>query len=113
MKEKVSRWLNENLPVVCAIATILFLDRATKVWALLTLTRTPLEIFPFFHLRYVENTGMAFGLMQNGNRLLALIMMVIIAYIVYSWKELVSYGKMVKWASVLFWRAQSAIFMIE
>ena len=81
-------WFKRNAPCVWAAAGILLLDRATKVWALLQLTQQPVELFPFFHLRYVENTGMAFGMFQNGNRFLAVIMVLIIGYIVYSWKEL-------------------------
>lgn len=93
-------WVKKNAPLVWAAAGILFLDRATKVWALVKLTQRPVELFPFLHLRYVENTGMAFGMFQNGNCLLAVIMVLIIGYIVYSWKELASYGKLSQWAAL-------------
>lgn len=93
-------WTKRNAPFVWAAAGILLFDRATKVWALMRLAQEPVELLPFFHLRYVENTGMAFGMFQNGNGLLALVMVLIIGYIVYSWKELVSYGKLSQWASV-------------
>lgn len=96
----LKEWMKENVALVSVAAGILFLDRATKVWALLQLTQRPMELFPFFHLRYVENTGMAFGMFQNGNCLLAVVMVLIIGYIVYSWKELCSYGKLSKWASM-------------
>ena len=93
-------WLKAHQSFVWAAAGILLLDRLTKVVALLQLTKGPVELFPFFHLRYVENTGMAFGMFQNGNRFLAVIMVLIIGYIVYSWKELSSYGKLSQWAGV-------------
>jgi len=96
----LSTWLKKNAPFVWAAAGILFLDRATKVWALLQLTQRPIELFTFFHLRYVENTGMAFGMFQNGNGFLAVVMVLIIGYIIYSWKELSGYGKLSQWASV-------------
>ncbi len=100
MTEKIKQWFKNNAYAIYAVAGILFLDRATKVGALLCLQDRPLELFPFFHLRYVENTGMAFGMLQNGNTLLIGVMLVIIGYIVYSWKELVAYGALVKWGSV-------------
>ena len=100
MTQKIKLWFKNNAPFIYAVAGILFLDRATKVAALLFLRESPLELLPFFHLRYVENTGMAFGMMQNANTLLIGVMLVIIGYIVYSWKELVSYGSCVKWGSV-------------
>ena len=60
----------------------------------------PLELFSFFHLRYVENTGAAFGMMQGGNWLLIFVMIAIMVYIFKSWKELCSYGNLVKWGCV-------------
>lgn len=100
MKTQLKAWLHVHAPFIYALAGILFLDRATKVWALLRLVQRPVELCPFLHLRYVENTGMAFGLFQNGNRFLIVVMGAIIAYILYSWKELSSYGKVVQWGSV-------------
>lgn len=98
--QALQAWFKRNAPFVWAAAGILLLDRATKVMALLQLTQRPVELFPFFHLRYVENTGMAFGMFQNANGFLAVVMIAIIGYIVYSWKELSSYGKISQWASV-------------
>jgi len=82
------------------LAGILLLDRLTKVWALAVLSRKSIPLFPFFHLHYVENTGAAFGMFQNGNRLLILVMLAVIAYILYSWREICSYGKVVQWGAV-------------
>lgn len=100
MTQKIKQWFKNNAHFIYAAAGILFLDRATKVGALLCLQKQPLELFPFFHLRYVENTGMAFGMLQHANALLVVVMLVIIGYIVYSWKELSSYGACVRWGSV-------------
>ncbi len=93
-------WLGQNRRLVIAAAAILLLDRLTKVWALMYLPLHPVEVFPFFHLTYVENTGAAFGMMKNGNFLLIFVMLAIVAYIVASWRELCSYGPWVKWGSV-------------
>jgi len=64
-------------------------DRITKVLALELLYPVgSVEIFRWFHLTYVENTGMAFGLFQNANLFLLAVMIVVIIFIVKSWKEL-------------------------
>ena len=42
----------------------------------------------------------AFGMMKNGNFLLIFVMLAIIAYIIINWKELCSYGRLVKWGAV-------------
>ncbi len=97
--KKSLAWLKDNRLVVGAVMGILFLDRATKVWVLNGLNQ-PIELFPFFHLHYVENTGAAFGMMQDGNFLLIFVMLAIIGYILWSWRELVSYGKIVQWGAI-------------
>ena len=48
----------------------------------------------------MENTGAAFGMMQNGNFALIFVMLAVIAYMVFSWKDLTSHGKLVKWGAV-------------
>ena len=93
-------WCGQNKAVLWGVAGILFLDRVTKVLALYLLPENPLELCPFFHLRYVENTGAAFGMMQNGNFALIFVMLAVIAYMVFSWKDLTSHGKLVKWGAV-------------
>ena len=93
-------WCKENKALVLAGAVILLLDRLTKVWTLYTLTDQTKEIFPFFHLRYVENTGAAFGMFQNGNIPLIFVMLLIIVYVCWNWKELVSYGACSRWGAL-------------
>ena len=39
-------------------------------------------------------------MMKNGNFLLIFVMLAIIAYIIINWKELCSYGRLVKWGAV-------------
>lgn len=82
------------------IGGIFLLDFFSKKWALAHLPGHPVELFPFFHLRYVENTGAAFGMMQGGNWLLVFVMLAIVAYLLKSWKELCSYGKWVEWGCI-------------
>lgn len=86
--------------MIGAVAFVFLLDRFTKLAALFWLQDSPIEVFPFFHLRYVENTGAAFGMMQNGNLWLIFIMIGIVVYLLKSWKELCSYGKIVEWGCI-------------
>ena len=93
-------WMKENSMLLSVVAGIFLLDHITKVAAFFYLPDQPVELLPFFHLTYVENTGAAFGMMQNGNFLLIFVMLAIIAYIIISWRELCSYGSLVKWGAV-------------
>lgn len=83
--------------VIWVVAAALLLDRVTKVWALRYLQPQAWELSSWFHLRYVENTGMAFGLMQNGNLALIFIMLGVVGYLLYSWKELAGINAWAKW----------------
>ena len=85
------------LAVLCGI---FLLDHFTKVAAFFYLPDHSVALLPFFHLTYVENTGAAFGMMQNGNFLLIFVMLAIIAYIIISWREFCTYGGLVKWGAV-------------
>ncbi len=93
-------WIKENNTVLAVLVGIFLFDHITKVLAFFYLPDEPIKLLPFFHLTYVENTGAAFGMMRNGNFLLIFVMLAIIAYIIWSWRELCSYGKLVKWGSV-------------
>jgi signal peptidase II len=51
-----------------ALAALVALDRATKLWAMRVLRfEGSIRILPFFELSYVENTGAAFGLGHGAN----------------------------------------------
>lgn len=92
-------WTSQNVSVLVVIALVLALDRLTKVYAQLFWVQDP-AVFSFFQLRYVENTGSAFGMMQGANALLVVVMLVIIGYLIHSWRELCAQGKLVKWGCV-------------
>ena len=94
-------WLRENKTVWITLVLILLLDRVTKRLTLTFLDGTDIELLPYLHLNYVQNTGAAFGMMQGGNLVLILITLLIIGYILKSWKELCTYGPLVKWGLVL------------
>ena len=98
--QKSTAWIKENSLLLGVLCGIFLFDHITKVAAFFYLPNRPVELLPFFHLTYVENTGASFGMMRNGNFLLIFVMLAIVAYIIISWRELCSYGKWVKWGSV-------------
>lgn len=97
---RAKTWLLANRHVLIVLVLLLALDRISKVLAQTFLLQGPKQILPFFRLHYVENTGSAFGMLQGANGWLILVMVVIIGYILYSWKELCAQGKLVKWGCV-------------
>ncbi len=53
------------------VVAILAVDRLTKIWAQNSLMPTgAIELLPFFHLTYVENTGAAWGMFAGRSALL-------------------------------------------
>ena len=97
---RLKTWLARNKAVWMCGALIVAADRASKNWALSYLQDKDVNFFEYFRLHYVENTGMAFGLMQNGNLLLIWIMLAVLAYLAYSWKEIASAGALAKWGAL-------------
>ena len=93
--------MSAHRAMLLAGAVALLIDRATKVWALQALPGRPIEVCKYFWLSYVENTGAAFGMFQNGNGLLIAVMLVVIGYIVLSWKDIARYGKIAQWGGML------------
>ncbi len=98
----VRAWLKEHRAWLWVAALLLLLDRITKVWALEDLAQNgPIVLGKYLWLNYVENTGMAFGMFQNGNMLLIVVILVVIGYMIYSWKEIMQYGPWAQWGAVL------------
>ncbi len=99
---KALAWVRTHKAMLAVAALLLLLDRLSKVWTLVYLAdHGPVVLAKYFWLSYVENTGAAFGMFQNGNTLLIGVMLVVIGYIVYSWKDLCKYGPCAQWAAVL------------
>lgn len=98
---RVKNWLAVHGAELAVLAGVFALDRISKVLARRLLVEHPVQLLPFFRLNYVENTGAAFGMMQGGNWILAGVMVAIIGYVLYSWRELCSQGKLVRWGCVL------------
>ena len=98
--ERILAWLRGNRPVWVVLLILLAVDRLSKRLTLEFLSNQDIIVAPFLHLRYVQNTGAAFGMMQGGNLLLILITLAILAYLIKSWRELCGYGPLVKWGLV-------------
>ncbi len=98
--QRILAWLRGNRPVWVVLLVLLAVDRLSKRLTLEFLSNQDIIVAPFLHLRYVQNTGAAFGMMQGGNLLLILITLAILAYLIKSWRELCGYGPLVKWGLV-------------
>ncbi len=98
---RLREWARTYKAEIWTVAVLLFIDRLTKCLTLAYLTDTDIIVAPFLHLRYVQNTGAAFGIMQGGNLVLVLVTLLIIGYLIKCWKELCAYGPLVKWGLVL------------
>ena len=99
---KALLWIRNHKTMLAVAALLLLIDRASKVWALMYLAEHgPVKLAKYFWLNYVENTGAAFGMFQNGNTLLIIVMILVIGYVIYSWKDLCKYGRAAQWAAVL------------
>jgi len=86
---KLKKFFTTNKTAVIIVLVVLALDRITKVLALeLLRPYGSVKIFKFLHLTYVENTGAAFGLLQDANWFWLIVMLIVITFIVKSWKEL-------------------------
>lgn len=74
-----------------AIAVLLAIDRASKLWAVIWLRpRGSIPVLPFFHLTYLENTGAAFGLGRDLNvffTIVTVLMLGVLAYLHWAWRD--------------------------
>lgn len=59
--------MRKQLLYLLIVLSVLAADRLTKAVVLNKLWRSSMELAPFVTLRYVENTGIAFGMFQNMN----------------------------------------------
>jgi len=81
-------------------ASVIALDQLTKWWAAETLPGSPITVIPdVLHLRYVTNSGAAFGFFSGGGPVLAVLALVVIVGILvvvvrktHGWPESVVLG---------------------
>ena len=80
----------------CLIAVVLFavlvcLDLMTKLWAQNTLPEKPILLIQgVFELRYLENRGAAFGLLQNQRTFFIILTVIFLAAMVYVYMRIPS-----------------------
>ena len=80
----------------CLIAVVLFavlvcLDLMTKLWAQNTLPEKPIILIQgVFELRYLENRGAAFGLLQNQRTFFIILTVIFLAAMVYAYMRIPS-----------------------
>ena len=79
--------------IEAAVAAAVFAaDRASKVWAVDWLfERSPVAVFPFFWLTYVENTGAAFGILPDANAFFVAVSVALLAGLLL-WRRSVPAG---------------------
>ncbi len=94
------QWVSHHKAICFTVIVLLLLDRLTKRLTLVFLPGQDIELLPYLHLNYVQNTGAAFGMLQNSNVLFIVITVLILGYILKNWKELCAYGPLVKWGLV-------------
>ena len=76
------------------ILLIFVLDRISKIWALSSLKEIGnIDVLPFFKLTYVQNTGAAFGIFQNGNTLLIFVSLIVLFALIKYRKDIFILGK--------------------
>lgn len=96
---------------VILLAVLIFLDQLTKYWAVLFLKdKNAVSIVPgVFELKYLENRGAAFGMLQNQKFFFIFIAMVILAVIIYVLFKTPNQSKYVKLHIALVFVAGGAI----
>ena len=68
-----------KVTTLSAAALFVVLDQVIKSWAYRVLPHQPITVIPgFFNLRYLENTGAAFGLFQDATLILTIVSVIVI-----------------------------------
>ncbi len=68
----------------CIIALVIILDQALKIWVKTHFyLGEDLEIFPWFHLLFIENNGMAFGMTIGSKLLLTLFRIAAVSFLIW------------------------------
>lgn len=66
------------------IAAVIIIDQAVKIWVKTSFyLGEDIEIFSWFHLRFIQNNGMAFGLELGSKLFLTLFRIVLVGFLVY------------------------------
>ena len=78
--------LKNYLLALFFFVALLLLDLGTKIWAASTLPERPIELVSgVFELRYLENHGAAFGILQNQRWLFLVLTLAFVGFLVFAY----------------------------
>lgn len=86
MQEKT---LKNYILAVLFAGVLLLLDQLSKIWAVSALAEKPIELIPgVFELRYLENHGAAFGILQNQRWFFLLLTAAFVVLLIIAYRKL-------------------------
>ncbi len=75
---------SRGLIAACIIAIVIIIDQILKFWVKTNFyLGEDMEIFPWFHLLFIENNGMAFGMTIGSKLLLTLFRLTAISFLIW------------------------------
>ena len=88
---KTQKQYGRCLTAIVLFAVLVGLDLMTKLWAQNTLPEKPISLIQgVFELRYLENRGAAFGLLQNQRTFFIILTIIFLAAMVYVYMRIPS-----------------------
>ena len=88
---KTQKQYGRCLTAIVLFAVLVGLDLMTKLWAQNTLPEKPISLIQgVFELRYLENRGAAFGLLQNQRTFFIILTIIFLAAMVYAYMRIPS-----------------------
>ena len=88
---KTQKQYGRCLTAIVLFAVLVGLDLVTKLWAQNTLPEKPISLIQgVFELRYLENRGAAFGLLQNQRTFFIILTIIFLAAMVYVYMRIPS-----------------------
>ena len=76
------------------ILSVFLLDRLAKAWALKHLAWRSLQVLPFFHLTYAQNTGVAFGMFRDSNLFFLVFSTALVGGLLVFRRRIEAYGRL-------------------
>ena len=81
---QLQKSLKLSLTALIIIAAVIILDQAMKIWIKTSFyLGEDLEILPWFHLRFIQNNGMAFGIELGSKLFLTFFRIVLVCLLVW------------------------------
>ena len=88
---KTKKQYGRYLTAIALFTVLVGLDLMTKLWARKTLPEKPIILIQgVFELRYLENRGAAFGLMQNQRTFFIILTVIFLAAMIYAYVRIPS-----------------------